>query len=132
MTVDTVRDEGYDDFLYAVADGEGYYLECSNGHGSLPPRRACPHCGSTKLSDVPLPETGKIETHTTIHVATPEFAEDTPYVTAVADFGGVRLTGMVRGVEGAESENLETGAIVSPTVGESETTGERVLLFDRR
>lgn len=132
MTADTVRDEGYDDFLDAVAEGEGYYLKCSNGHGSLPPRRACPHCGSTDLSDVALPDTGEVETHTTIHVATPEFAEDTPYVTAVVDFGGVRLTGILRDEEGEEGKDLAVGAVVSPAVGESETTGERVLLFDRR
>ena len=28
---------GYADLLDAIADGEGYYIECENGYGSLPP-----------------------------------------------------------------------------------------------
>ena len=43
---DAARDGAYDDFLDAIEAGEGYYLECENGHGWLPPRRVCPECGS--------------------------------------------------------------------------------------
>ena len=121
-----VRDEGFDDLLDALESGEGFYLECSDGHGSLPPRRVCPHCGATDLEETPLPETGEIETFTTVHVAAPEFADDVPYVTAVADFGGVRLTGQVRGID---SDDLEVGTGVTAEVGESETAGERVLVL---
>jgi len=121
-----VRDEGFDDLLDALESGEGFYLECPEGHGSLPPRRVCPHCGATDLEETPLPETGEIETFTTVHVAAPEFADDVPYVTAVADFGGVRLTGQVRGID---SDDLEVGTGVTAEVGESETAGERVLVL---
>jgi len=121
-----VRDDGYDDLLDAIESGEGFYIECPKGHGSLPPRRVCPHCGATELEETPLPESGEIETFTTVHVASPEFADDAPYVTAVADFGGVRLTGQVRGVE---PDDLEVGTEVTPDVGESETAGERVLIL---
>ncbi len=126
---DEVRDAGYDDWLDAVAAGEGYYLECPNGHGSLPPRHACPHCGARDLASEPLPETGEIEVHTVVHVATPGFVHDAPYATALADFGPVRLTGVVRGVEPADVEN---GATVEAEVGESETTGERLLVLRQR
>jgi hypothetical protein len=121
-----VRDDGYDDLLDAIESSEGFYIECPEGHGSLPPRRVCPHCGATDLEEVPLPEAGEIETFTTVHVASPEFADDAPYVTAVADFDGVRLTGQVRGVE---PDDLEVGTEVTPGVGESETAGERVLIL---
>lgn len=121
-----VRDEGYDDLLDAIESGEGFYIECPDGHGSLPPRRVCPYCGATELEEVPLPETGDIETFTTVNVASPEFADDTPYVTAVADFGAVRVTGQVRGID---PDGLEVGTEVTPDVGESETTGERVLIL---
>lgn len=124
---DGVRDEGFDDLLDAIAAGEGFYCECPEGHGSLPPRRACPHCGATDLAERPLPDSGTIETFTVIRVATPEFADDVPYVTAVADFGAVRLTGLLRGVE---PDEVETGMAVVPDVGRTETTGERVLAFD--
>ncbi|MFC4551254.1 MULTISPECIES: Zn-ribbon domain-containing OB-fold protein [Halorussus] len=124
-----VRDDGFDDFLDAVADGEGFYVECENGHGSLPPRRVCPHCGTTDLKEVPLPESGEVETHTTIHVASPEFADDVPYVTAVVDFGPVRLTGQLQDVD---PDAVETGASVAPDVGSTETTGERILVFRPR
>jgi len=121
-----VRDEGFDDFLDALESDEGFYLECPEGHGSLPPRRVCPHCGAADLEETSLPESGEIETYTTVHVASPEFEDDTPYVTAVVDFGSVRLTGQLRGVA---PEDVETGAEVSPDVDRTETAGERILVF---
>jgi uncharacterized OB-fold protein len=123
-----VRDEGFDDFLDALADGSGYYVECANGHGSLPPRRVCPHCGSTDLAEEPLPETGDVVTHTQVHVAAPSFVDDAPYVNAVVDFGPVRLTGQVL----ADADAVEIGTTVSPAVGETETTGERLVVFEPR
>ena len=128
-SAERVRDEGYDDFLDAVAAGEGFYLECPEGHGWLPPRRVCPECGATDLEEVPLPETGAVETFTTVHVAAPEFVDDVPYVTAVVDFGPVRLTGQIRGLD---PEEIEVGTELSPDVGETNTAGERVLVFRAR
>jgi uncharacterized OB-fold protein len=129
MSDPLARDGGYDDLLDAIEAGEGYYLECANGHGSLPPRRVCHVCGSTDLEETPLPETGVVETFTVVHVATPSFTEDAPYATAIADFGGVRVTGQIRGIA---TEDVETGMTVSPVVAESATTGDRVLVFDAR
>ncbi|WP_458185493.1 Zn-ribbon domain-containing OB-fold protein [Haladaptatus sp. NG-WS-4] len=117
--------EGYDEWLAAIADGEAYYLECENGHGSLPPRRICPECGVSDLEETPLPETGEIETYTVVHVPAPSFADDAPYTTAVVDFGPVRLTGVA-------DDDVEVGTRVSATVGTTETTGERLLRFERR
>jgi len=57
------------------------------------PRRVCPECGSATLSEEALAETGTVETYSVVHVAGPQFADDTPYVNAIADFGPVRLTG---------------------------------------
>jgi uncharacterized protein len=116
---------GYDEWLDAVAEGESYYLECENGHGSLPPRRVCPRCGATDLEETPLPETGEIETYTVVHVAAPSFADDVPYTTAIADFGPVRLTGVA-------DDDVGVGTKVAAAVGETETAGERLLLFERR
>jgi len=126
---EAVRNEGFDDVLDAVAEGEGYYLECSNGHGSLPPRRVCPDCGDVDLSEQPLPESGEIDTYTVTHVATPNFTEDAPYVVVIADFGPVRLTGQLRDVD---PDAVETGQVVGVDVDETETTGERLLVFERR
>ena len=126
---DGARNAGYDDWLDAVEDGEGYFLKCENGHGSLPPRRACPTCGSQALVEEPLPGSGEIETFTVIRVATPDFTEDTPYVTAVASFDPARLTGQIRG---AEIDEVEVGMTVAADVGRTATTGERVLVFEPR
>ena len=120
------RDEGFDEWLDAAEEGAAYYLECPNDHGSLPPRRVCPDCGVTDLEEVDLPETGEIRTFTVTHVPTPAFEEDAPYATAVASFGGVRITGQVIGIDTAD---VETGLEVEIAVTESETTGERVLGF---
>ena len=99
-----VRDAGYDDLVDALAAGEGYYLECSEGHGSLPPRLACPQCGDRDLAEAALPETG------------------------VVDFGAVRLTGQVR----AAAEDVDVGTEVAASVGETATTGDRLVTFELR
>lgn len=126
---ESARDGEYDDLLDAIAAGEGYYLECPNGHGAFPPRRVCPHCGSRKLAETPLPESGEVATHTTVAVPTPGFSEDAPYVTAIVDFGAVKLTGLVRGVDPAD---VEMGMPVGVDVGERATTGERAIVFRPR
>lgn len=124
-----IRDGGYDDLLQAIADGEGFYLECENGHGSLPPRRVCPHCGARELTETPLPETGTISAHTVIHVPTPRFLDDAPYATAVVDFGAVQLTGQVLGLDPADVEN---GQEVTVSVGETKTGGDPLVVFEPR
>ncbi|MCL7418105.1 MAG: OB-fold domain-containing protein [Halalkalicoccus sp.] len=118
------HDEGYDEWIDAIDRGEGYALECSNGHGSLPPRRLCPECGEADLEKRALPEGGTLDTYTTIHVATPAFTEDAPYTVAIADFGLARLTGQLRGVE-----DPEVGMRVAVGVEERETEEEPLLVF---
>lgn len=117
-------DAGYDEWIAAIDRGEGYALECSNGHGSLPPRRRCPECGDPNLEERALPDSGTLDTFTTIHVATPEFAEDAPYVVAIVDFGLARLTGQLRGIE-----DPEIGMRVGVGVEERETGDEPLLVF---
>jgi uncharacterized OB-fold protein len=123
------RDGEYDDLLDSIAGGEGYYIECANGHGSLPPRRVCPHCGSQDLSEESLPDSGEITTYTMITVATPQFEEDAPYVTAIAEFGPVSITGQVRGVD---PEEVETGDVVGIGVDTTVTNEEPVIVFEPR
>ena len=124
---DEIVDAGYDDWLDAVEAGEPYYLESPDGYGSLPPRRVCPETGSTDLEERLLPERGEIETFTVTYVPTPSFQDDAPYAIAIARFGPVRLTGQVVGID---LEKIEVGLEVTPDVTVSETTGERMLVFD--
>jgi hypothetical protein len=126
---DAARDGAYDALLDAIEAGEGYYLECGEGHGSFPPRRVCPRCGDRDLSETPLPESGRIETWTEVSVPTPQFGDDAPYVTAIVDFGTVRLTGVLRGVD---ADDVEHGTVVGVGIGERETTGERLIVFRPR
>ncbi|WP_299270199.1 Zn-ribbon domain-containing OB-fold protein [Halorientalis sp.] len=126
---DGPRDDGFDDLLDAIADGEGFYIECENGHGSLPPRLSCPQCGSQELGKQGLPESGEISTYTVVTVPTPQFDEDAPYVTAVVDFGPVSVTGQVRG---REPDDIETGQVVGIDVGETVTRDERLIVFEPR
>ncbi len=128
MTETPINGE-YDDWLDSIEAGAGYYVECDEGHGWLPPRRVCPDCGSRELQDEELPDSGEIVTHTTITVATPQFEDDAPYVTAIADFGPVSITGLVRGVD---PEDVSMGDVVGIEVGERETTGERAVVFRPR
>lgn len=99
MTDDTVRDAGYDEWLDAIADGDGYYLECPNDHGWLPPRRVCPTCGERTLERRSLAPEGTVVTYTVVHVPTPEFEGSEPYVTAIAEFDAVRVTGILLEVD---------------------------------
>ncbi|RQG93410.1 Zn-ribbon domain-containing OB-fold protein [Natrarchaeobius chitinivorans] len=123
---DDVQNAGYDGWLDAAESGEAYYLECPNGHGSLPPRRVCPDCGATDLERVGLPETGEVETYTVTHVPTPAFEDDAPYATAIADFGPVRITGQIVGID---PETVESGLEVELEVAVSQTTDDRILGF---
>jgi uncharacterized OB-fold protein len=120
---------GYDEWIDALATGNGHALVCPEGHGSLPPRRVCPECGAADLAEEPLPETGTVETYTVVHVPSPRFADDAPYVTAVVRFGPVRLTGIVRGIDPAGDDAVDVGATVEADVGERETDGGRIVTF---
>lgn len=126
---ETARDGAYDDWLDAIEEGEAYYLECENGHGYLPPTRVCPDCGSREMADEEIPEAGEIATFTVINVAAPDFSEDTPYVTAVADFGPVRITGVLPEID---PEKVETGMTVGLSLGERTTTGDDLVVFEPR
>jgi Predicted nucleic-acid-binding protein containing a Zn-ribbon len=117
---------GYSEWLNALASDEGFYLQCPDGHGSLPPRRVCPVCGATSLVETPLSQPGTVETYSVIHVASPEFADDTPYVTAIVSFGPVRLTGILAGIS---PENISIGLEVEATVEPTETTDDRTVGF---
>jgi uncharacterized OB-fold protein len=119
-----MTDAGYDEWLDAIGDGDGFYLECPEGHGWLPPRRVCPHCGSTDLERADLPSTGTVETYTICYVGGPDFADEEPYATAIADFDGVRLTGLVRGTD---PENVTVGMPVEAAAGTNRTTDDDLL-----
>ncbi|SHG52399.1 Zn-ribbon domain-containing OB-fold protein [Halobaculum gomorrense] len=116
---------GYDEWVDALAEG-GYFIECANGHGSLPPRRVCPECGSVDLSEESLPETGEVATFSEIHVAPSGFGEEPPYVTAVVDFGPVRVTGIVRDLS---ADEVEIGTAVRPDAEENGASENLVVVF---
>lgn len=120
------RDAGFDDFLDAVEEGNPYYLETADGGAHLPPVSYDPTTGGDPTTRE-LPEPGEVLTHTTTHIAAPQFEADTPYVTAVAAFGPVRVTGQMRGIP---PEAVEIGQSVTLGVDRSETRNERVLVFE--
>ncbi|MDS0298146.1 OB-fold domain-containing protein [Halogeometricum sp. S1BR25-6] len=124
-----MTDHGYDEWVEALGTDDAFYLECPEGHGSLPPRRTCPHCGATELAETPLPETGAVETYTEVHVAGPDFDGQTPYVTAIASFGDVRLTGVLRDASG---EDVDAGLSVGVETAENPDTGDATVVFRPR
>jgi len=126
---DRARDGGYDDWLDAIEAGEPYYVECPEGHGWLPPRRVCPTCQSRELTTASLPDSGEITSFSTVYVATPQFEDDAPYVTTLASFGPVTITGILRGVD---PETVELGDVVGISVEERTTTGDRLVVFRPR
>jgi uncharacterized OB-fold protein len=122
-----VRDAGYDDFLDAVEAGEPYYLESPSGNGWLPPKEVDPETGERELVERDLPTTGEVLTYTITNVSGPSFADDVPYVVAVAQFGPVNVTGQIRGLD---HDDVEIGQTVELGVGRNETADERVVVFE--
>lgn len=110
---------GYEEWLDALADGEGFYLQGPDG-ATVPPAMTA---GSGGLERRPLPETGSVEAATVIQVPHPDFADDAPYAIGVASFGPVRLTGQVRGIDPAE---VERGLAVEATAVSS-ANGDRLV-----
>lgn len=124
-----MTDHGYDEWVEALGTDEAFFLTCPAGHGSLPPRRTCPHCGATELTETPLPDEGTVETYTAVHVAGPDFAGQTPYVTAIASFDAVRLTGVLRD---ATAEDVDVGDAVGVETAENPDTGDEMVVFRPR
>ena len=123
------RDEdatAFDEFVDALADGEGFYLECTDGHASLPPRTCCPDCGDSELERRPLPERGELASRTTIRAPAPQFEAEAPYVLGIASIGPIRLTGRLEGVD-PDGDDVDIGAPVA--VGVRETTDGRLVVF---
>ncbi len=106
----------YTEFVDMVEMGDPIYLKCEDCGGTgLPPRKACPDCGSRHTVEKELPKTGEVATFTEIHVPTPMFQGDAPFTVVVAEFEDVdlRLTGQLRDADGDEiqiGDEVEVGA----------------------
>lgn len=115
----------HDEFCRAIETGDPFYLACPNGHGSVPPRRACPHCGAQQLTVEVLPDIGQVKAATVVHVATSAFADSAPYVTAIADFGPVSLTGVI-----AKTDTVEHGMDVTVSIKRTDERSHPTLVFE--
>lgn len=71
--------------------------ECVKCHEIyFPPRLVCASCHGRQFQTVRLPDTGKIDTFTVIHVATKQFADLAPYALAIVELtNGVKITSQV-------------------------------------
>lgn len=101
------------EFAEAIDAGEGTYRRCPACDAAwLPPRRTCATCAGATLEEIPLPEEGTIESHTTITASIPAFADDTPYTIVYARFEpGFALAGQWRG-----ADDVAIGDRVAPGV----------------
>jgi uncharacterized OB-fold protein len=90
----------FDHFTDAIESDEQQSLVCGAcGHGTLPPRRLCPACGSTELSREPLSGRGAVRSFTEISVTTPKFHGETPYAVVLVELDeGLTLAGQLREV----------------------------------
>jgi uncharacterized OB-fold protein len=126
---DEVPNGDHATWLDAIESDHGFYLECPNDHGWIPPRRVCKTCGSTTLDRVPLSASGRIETHTEIHVPAPRFTHEDRVVVAIADFGAVSITGRL---DDTTDGCIQQGTVVELDVERSETRDERIVTFHPR
>lgn len=71
----------------------------------LPPRPLCNKCFSQEFEWVEISRKGKLLTYTIIHVAPPQFEQMTPYAVGIIQLEkGLKIPGMIRGLEDAEIE----------------------------
>ena len=126
---DDVSNGDHETWLDAIESDHGFYLECPNDHGWMPPRRVCKTCGSTTLDRVSLPASGRIETYTEIQVPAPRFEHEDRVVVAIADFGAVSITGRL---DDTATESIEQGTAVELDVEQSAETDERIVTFQPR
>lgn len=126
---DTETGTAFDSFIDALADDEGFYLECVNNHASLPPREVCPDCGESDFNRQSLPRRGEIASYTTIRAPSPQFDADAPYVLVIASIGPINLTGRLENAE-PDADTVEIGQPISVGVRE-ENNGERLVVFER-
>jgi len=129
MSENGVAEVTHEAFCEAIETGDPFYLACPDGHGSIPPRRVCPQCGAQSLTARALPETGHVQASTVVHVATAAFADSVPYVTAVAEFGPVGLTGVVTETDPAA---VERGTAVTVGIERTDERGRPTLVFEPR
>lgn len=126
---DEVPNGDHATWLDAIESDNGFYLECPNAHGWVPPRRVCKTCGSTTLDRAALPSSGRIETYTEIHVPAPRFEHEDKVGVAIADFGAVSITGRL---DDTATESIEQGTAIELDVERSATPDERIVTFHRR
>jgi len=93
-----------------------------------PPRRVCPKCKEARYKDGPVmkPEQfsgkGFVRTFTTIHVAAPDFTNQTPYTMAVIKMDeGPRITGQLID---CKEEDIEIGMRVAAVLRRIREEGE--------
>jgi uncharacterized OB-fold protein len=87
----------------------------------LPPRPLCDRCFSKEFEWVEISRKGKLLTYTIIHVAPPQFEQMAPYAVGIIQLeNGLRIPGMIRGIEHEEIEigmeltvNFDTSAVPS-------------------
>lgn len=95
-------------FYKFVSDKRLMAAKCNEcGSVSLPPKPMCTHCFSTNLRWIQLEGAGKLISYTVINVAPEQFQSLAPYAVGIVELeNGVRLPGMIRGVE---TEKISVG-----------------------
>ena len=68
----------------------------SCGCVTLPTRAVCPNCDSTEFETITMKGTGTVLSFTNIHIASDQFARQTPYAVAIIETDeGARLTAQI-------------------------------------
>ena len=95
-----------EEFYRCAGDKRLMAARCSKcGELLLPPRPMCAKCLSTDLKWVELRKRGELLTFTVIHVAPTKFQSMAPYIVGIVKLkDGLKLPGMVRGIEPEEIE----------------------------
>ncbi|GAB7020682.1 Zn-ribbon domain-containing OB-fold protein [Halostagnicola bangensis] len=118
-------ERGLETWLDAVETGDGYYLECPDGHASLPPRQGCPSCGEN-IDQRQLPSTGKLSSYTMTNVGATPFSDEVLILLGIAAFGPISVTGRLPNIK---PETVTFGMTVTLEVERRGSSTDRLPVF---
>ena len=82
------------DFVTYLDQGKVMATRCKKCQASyFPPRMDCPTCLISDMEWFEIKGKGKLVTYTVVNYGPTGFEDDTPYILAISDFGGIRILG---------------------------------------
>ena len=119
-----------EEYLQNIQDGQFKAYKCVEcGMVIAPPSGSCYGCGSSKMEWTTVSGKGKLVSFTVIHIASDEFAEETPYFIAIVELEeGTRVSARLLGFDPLKPQDVKLGSDLKLDY-EDGKTGKKYLAF---